>query len=866
MNQPRRNKIYEFANFRLDAAYLLLYRDGREIALTPKVVETLLALVERNGEVVSKDELMEIVWADSFVEEGNLSQNLYILRKTLAKTADGKPLIETLKRRGYRFYGDVSCIEAKSSEKAEQSSVSKTATATDSNNAERSDASSMRADDHAKEQNEFADRDYQSRMTEVFSPIVGREKEILEIKNLLRQTGVRLVTLAGVGGTGKTRLAQAIAQALAAEFSDGVFFIELAAIDNPELVAPVIAQQFGINEAGGKPVLENLTDRLRDKEMLIVIDNFEQVIDAAPIFTKLLAAAKKVKFLITSRVLLNLSAEREYIVPPLAVPSELSNISLAESAACEAVELFVELARRAKPSFALTEENAGEVAKICARLDGLPLAIELAAARIKIISPRLILAKLENRLKLLTGGAGDLPARQQTMRGAIEWSYELLNEDEKRLFRYLAVFAGGFTFEAAEAVCRDGESAEMPESKIENRLEVLDLLTSLIDKSLLTAKEQTAEEHRFRMLETVREYALESLKGNNETEALRRRHAFHFLALGEEAEPHLNTAQAGEWLKRLEDEHNNLRSAIGWLFENESEMAAAMAAAIRIYLINHSHLTEGREWLMTALERNFELPANLRFKLFNGLGYLAIYQGDYTAARTSFAKDLAEGRTTNDRKRIAESLRGLGTVAYSQNDYTAARQFLDEGLAINRELDYKFGVAASLNGLGSLALDDGDGNTARTLFEESLTNFRLLGNENGVCYCLLNLGEVAYSSGDYAAAQKFYGETITIAGNLEYKDRISLCLDGFAALAGKRGEWQLAARLAGAAEHLREQIGYQSEPIDRKRRNAYLAELQTVVKPSAFSELVEQGRKLKLEEAVAICLPETDGETKFEKN
>ena len=716
-------------------------------------------------------------------------------------------------------------------------------------------------------------------LTANLSPIVGREKEIAEIRNLLLQTNARLVTMTGIGGTGKTSLSQAVAQSMLGEFADGVFFIKLAAITNPELVASTIAQPLGVKEAGGKPILEILKDYLRDKQMLIVVDNFEQVMTAAPNIAELIAAASGLKILITSRVLLHLSAEREFVVPPLEMPSDVSQVSLDELSNYEAIRLFVERAQNAKSNFALREENARSVAEICARLDGLPLAIELAAARVKILTPNAILAKLENRLNLLTGGAKDLPARQQTMRGAVEWSYDLLNEDEKTLFRRLAVFAGGFTFEAAEAVVeeekrRKGEEVIVSDTQSvsstpqllisSSQIDILDLITSLVDKSLLVSKEQAEGEMRFRMLEVVREYALESLEMSGEMEAMRHSHAAYFLTLGEEAEVHLQTAQAGEWLNRLEHEHDNLRAAIRWLFENDAEMAERLAAAIRIYLINRSHLTEGREWLNAALERSDEASAAVRFKLLNGLGYLAFSQGDYLAARKFFEGDLAEGRTAGDKRRIAESLRGLGAVAHSQDDYTAARKFGEEGLAIHRELNDVFGIAKSLNGLVVLALSEGDSATARTLSEESLTNFRLVGNESGICYCLINLGEIAYINGDYEEAQERFAETLTIAQNLGYKDRVSFCLDGFAALGGKRGEWELAARLTGAAEHLREQIGYESKVTDRQRRNAYLAELKTKVDEDAFAKLYEQGRKLKLEEAVALCLQENNSEERYE--
>ncbi|MGI8788520.1 MAG: protein kinase domain-containing protein [Pyrinomonadaceae bacterium] len=720
-------------------------------------------------------------------------------------------------------------------------------------------------------------------LTKNSSPIIGREKEIAAIGNLLKRGDIRLVTMTGIGGTGKTRLAQAAAQSLLADFTDGVFFIELASVTNPELVASTIAQPLGVKESGGKPILEILKDYLRDKQMLIVVDNFEQVIAAAPNIAELIAAADKLKILITSRVSLHLKAEREFIVPPLALLSEDSfddylrtgdSDLLADLRKYEAVELFVERAREAKASFALSKDNARSVAEICTRLDGLPLAIELAAARVKIISPQMILTKLENRLQLLTGGAEDLPARQQTMRGAIEWSYDLLTEDEKRLFPRLAVFANGFTFEAAEAVCAfgvppsggdldnqsisAGGEKQPPQVGTPNEIEVLDLITSLVDKSLLVSKEQSSGEMRFRMLETVREYALESLEKNDEAEAMRRSHAAYFLALGEEAGLHLQTAQAGEWLNRLEDEHDNLRGAIRWLFENEAEMAARLAAAIRIYLINHSHLAEGREWLTTALERGGELPAAVRFKLLNGLGYLAEIQGDYETARKFFEEDLEEGRTAGDKRRIAESLRGLGIVAYSQGDYAAAQKFGEEALAINRELNDKFGIAASLNGLALLERIKGDCATARTLSEESLTIFRQLGNESGICYCLLNLGLVAYISSDYKAAQNYYAEVLTIAQNLGYKDRISSCLDGFAALAAERKDWKISAQFAGAAEQLRETNGYKEAIQYREFYLKYLEKVRAALSKADFAELYEQGRKLKLEEAVALCLKENE--------
>ena len=699
-------------------------------------------------------------------------------------------------------------------------------------------------------------------LTEFFSPIIGREKEIAEIQDLLRRTDLPLLTLTGIGGTGKTKLAKAVARELLPDFKDGVFFVEIAAITNPELVALTIAQPLGVNEAGNKPVLEALKNFLHEKNLLLVVDNFEQVIDAAPIIAELIAAAKGLKILITSRVLLHLSAEREFVVSPLAVPSEFSQISLEEFSKYEAINLFVERAQKAKPSFALTEENARCVAEICARLDGLPLAIELAAARIKILSSSAILAKLENRLKLLTGGARDLPARQQTMRGAVTWSYDLLSEVEKYLFRRLAVFAGGFTFEAAESVVNCQLSVDGKEETSHKHgtaddeqlsVEVLDGITSLVEQSLLLSKEQANGTIRFRMLEVVREYALETLKASGEAEILRRSHVVYFLMLGEEAEPHLLTAQSVKWLNRLEEEHDNLRAALTWSLDYDVGMAVRLAASLRNLWIFRCHLTEGRRWLEAAFELSSrDDPSAVRFKLLNGLGVLVRFQGDYETARKAHEAGLAMGKAANDGRQIAQSIRNLGAVAHQQGDFTAARKFLEEGLAISRELDDKFRIAESLNALGDLARVEGDNAAARPLFEESLAICKQLGRSASKASNLLNLGAIAFGDGDFSAARLQFAEALTTAQEIGDKIIISCTLDGFAALAGERGEPREATRLAGAVECLRETIGYKIESAERQFRNAYLKTLHTSLGEEEFNLVFEQGRKLRMEEILAL--------------
>ncbi|HEX6285401.1 MAG TPA: winged helix-turn-helix domain-containing protein, partial [Pyrinomonadaceae bacterium] len=449
MSKPTAQRVYQFEQFRLDTAHLMLYRDGEPLSLPPKAVETLQALVERNGQIVHKDELMRIIWNDSVVEESNLSLYLHLLRKTLGERADKKPFIETLRRRGYRFSAPLKWSDGT--------------------------------------------------ITDGPEDFIGRDKEIAEIANLLVNNGVRLLTLTGVGGVGKTTLAQAAQSRLSGYFPDGVFFVELAAVSRPELIASTIAGSLSLKPTGDRPALETLKEHLNGRRLLLILDNFEQLIPGSAQISELLNAASEFKIVVTSRVHLRLSVDHEFVVPPLAVPSNGISKSIEQLLDYPAVRLFVARARRTKPGFALTNENASTVAEICRRLDGLPLAIELAAARIIVMSPATILRRLEHQLALLTGGPRDLPARQQTMRATLQWSYDLLEEKERRLLACLAVFVGGFTLEAAEAVV-----GPISETSAEH-FTVLDGITSLIEHNLLTSRDQREEDSRFHMLEVVRD-------------------------------------------------------------------------------------------------------------------------------------------------------------------------------------------------------------------------------------------------------------------------------------------------------------------------------------------------------------------------
>lgn len=807
MNQQEQG-IYEFGNFQLNIGKGVLLREREPVSLQWKTFELLCVLVKSNGNLIATNELMDKLWADTFVEENNLRQHISALRKALGENGNGNVFIETVPRRGYRFLPEVRIVD---SPKQPTLSVSPNNLSTQQ------------------------------------TTLIGRETEIVKIKNLLLREGVRLLTLTGVGGTGKTTLAQAIAREMLRDFKDGVFFIELAAVTNPELVASTIAQTLGVKETGGKPILEVLKEFLHEKQMLLVADNFEQILSAAPGLAELVKSAPELKILVTSRARLHLNAACEFVVPPLTVPESAAQISLDELAENESVRLFIERARAVNPNFSLSEENANSVAEICLRLDGLPLAIELAAARVRIIPPKSILEKLENRLKLLTGGARDLPARQQTVRGTVEWSYELLDEDEKRLFRRLAVFAGGFRFYAAEAVCGDFESSK-------DEINVLDGITSLVDKSLVIQKEQADGEPRFQMLEVVREYALESLEASGGADAIRRSHAAYFLALVEEAEPILQGAESIKWLDHLEEEHDNLRAALQWSLENDVEMAARLAAALRFFWIFHTHLTEGRKWMKKALEKSHHSPASVRAKLLNGLGVAARSQGNYETARAMHKESLVYGRAASANQEITLSLRGLGALAVRQEDFTQAKYYLEKTLAISRKLNNETEIAHTLSWLGNLRRAECDNVSARPLFAESLAIFRKLNNKEAISSNLKELGVVDFEEGNYDTARSYFTEGLDIVQQLQDKIGISYFLDGFAALAYQHGELYRATRLAGAAECLRESIGYEADSVDRRFRDLYLVQLHTAISQYDFTYLYEQGRKLKLEEAIKLAL------------
>ena len=676
------------------------------------------------------------------------------------------------------------------------------------------------------------------------TPIIGRAGELTEARALLLSGGARLLTLTGAGGVGKTRLALALAADVAADFPDGAAFAALAPLVDPALVLPTVARALGLAEAAGQPVREALHAALRERRMLLVLDNWEQVLAAAPEVSSLLAACPGVAVLATSRAPLRLRGEREYPVAPLSVPDLAHPPLAAQLADNPAVRLFVERARGVAPGFALTQANAAAVAAICRRLDGLPLALELAAARARLLSPTELLVRLDHALPLLAGGPRDLPDRQRTMERAIDWSYDLVAPGEARLFRSLAAFAGGWELQAAEAVGADAEVAGD---------EVLAALGALVEQALVVAAPAPDTAVRYRMLEPVRQYATQRLAASGDEAAVRRRHAAHYLALAEAAEPGLAGADQIAWLERLEREHDNLRAALAWATHTGAADAGLRAAgALSRFWWTRGHVDEGRRWMDTLLALPGAAPTAGRAEALNGAGNLAFLQGDYGAARRFHEGSLGLRRELGDQHGVAGSLNNLGLLATQSGDLAGAGALYDEALAINRASGNRAWEAINLGNLADTRARGGDYPAARALlerglalfeelgnawgiamihaalgdvhralgaraeagdhFERSLERRRAVGDRRGLAQTLVGLGHLAIDAGDFAAARAQLGEALAIARALADRQRIIACIEGYAALAAAAGEARRALLLDGAATAQRAAIGTPRPP------------------------------------------------------
>lgn len=673
--------------------------------------------------------------------------------------------------------------------------------------------------------------------------LVGREADLRALGEVIEDPGSRLVTLTGPGGIGKTRLALQGAYEHVDSFRDGVVFVSLALLNDPALVAPTIAHALGLEGSGDQPMFDRLHAYLTGKQLLLLLDNFEHVISAAPVVAELLRAAPRLEVLVTSREVLHLYGEHEFPVPPLVAPPIAPNgpgHAQAVSAAYPAVQLFVQRAVAVMHEFQLTSENAAVIGAICTRLDGLPLAIELAAVRVKIFSPQALLARLDQRLAWLTGGPRDHPARQRTLRATLDWSYNLLDADEQLLFTRLAVFAGGWTLEAAAAVCQaDGDL-----------LHTLDVVSSLVDKSLVQRMVGGDIEPRFIMLETIREYALERLAASSETGAFRR-HAWFFLGLVEQAELQLRGTKQSVWLQRLETEHDNLRGALRWaLDEDATQIGLRLVGSLRWFWTFRSHVQEGSRWAKRMLEKAImEPPTAARAKALWTAGVMALFRHE-ADARNLLEESVRLWRVVGDVGGLGYALQHLGNAVLSQGDPESARLLEEESVALFRSIGDKPGMALASLCLGSVMTDLGDDEGAHVLFEESVQIARAIDDRWCLALALSNLAYQAKVRNDYAAGCSLLAECIAVWWEMGTKHEIARVLYELGQWTHELGDVRRATQIFGSVAALVEGIEALHAPGDYAPD---LAGLCSVLGNDQFELLWQAGRAMSLEQVVVYA-------------
>lgn len=682
--------------------------------------------------------------------------------------------------------------------------------------------------------------------------LIGRERERAAIGQLIQRDHVGLVTLTGTGGVGKTRLALQVAADLLDGFTDGVWFVDLAPIRDLASVIATVARTLGVKNVGGEPLLETLTAFLREKQVLLILDNFEQVLPAAPVLHTLLSAAADLKLLVTSRAVLHLSDEHEYPVPPLDVPTlavaDQALPSLEQLLRYDAVELFTQRARRVKPDFTVTRQNARAVVAVCARLDGLPLAIELAGARSKILAPQALLQRLRHPLAVLTGGACDRHERQQTLRRTIDWSYQLLEAAEQCLFTRLAVFVGGCSIEAAQAVCDpDGDLG----------VDVLDGLTSLVDKGLLRSADVPDGELRFDMLATIHAYAWEQLTASNDAARLRRAHATFFLQLAETAAA-LQSVDQAAWLDRLAAEQDNVRAVFTWTVEqHERELTLRLGVALQDFYRVQGDNGEIRLLLDRALHQPHHVAPTLQLQALTVAATLAIMAGDYAHTDALLDEALALARELHEPRHLVMVLRDLGIAARLNGEYERARALLEECIALAQKLDDIPSLAWAQGNLASVLRAEGDLAGAVALMRTSHHYDLQVGDKTGAGWATSFLGRMMLEQGDDIQAGCYLAESLHLFHDLHYRDAIAFALDGFAGLAAYRLRPRRAARLLGAATALRDAMHVPLVHRDDMRDYAgYVNATRAQLDENAFTAAWTEGQAMTLEQAVAYALDE----------
>ncbi len=834
---------YHFGEFTLDTGRGCVFKAGSEIKLRPKVFETLKYLVEHAGRLVGKKELMQAVWPDSFVTDDSLVQCILELRRALDDGA--QQLLKTVPRRGYVF---VAAVITHPLDQQPATSIFDLS--------EGRELSSVKV--AAKRHDLPVPR----------TSLVGREHHVTEATALLLRQDVRLLSLTGPGGSGKTRLAIAVGAAIGEHFTAGIEFVSLASITQPDLVVTALADAFEIQQVGKRTIPQLIGDQLKNSgPFLLLLDNFEQVLPAAIVVAEILEACPSLKVLVTSRSRLHIYGEQEFHVTPLAQNS--------------AMELFAQRAAAVWPDFAITPENAPAVQEICSRLDGLPLAIELAAARTKVLSPRAILDRLQRPLQLLTGGPLDLPERQQTLHNAIEWSHTLLNDVERKLFRRLSVFVGGCTLEAAEAVCNTRQDLA---------IDLFEGLSSLVDKSLIQRVDQAQAESRFAMLETIREFALDRLTESREEPVARRAHAAFCLVLAEEGNPELDPADRARWLTNCDAEIDNLRAALDWLFETlDLEWALRLCGALFRFWDMREHLSEGRVRLETVLRLAGAERTQDRARISHFAGALAAAQSDYfvaehflkqgltlyeeldhapgiaaslnalaiaardradyASAQSYFERSLACWRLLSDRLAIARCLHNLANVVKVRGDYPRARWALGEAAGIFKEVGDASGAAWSINQQGDIARAMGDVDGARDLYRRALAAFREAGDPWGSARSLTDLGYIDFEQTNHLAGRAAFGEAMEIFAGLGHRRGIARTLEGCACLALAEGHAAQALTLAAAARQLRRLIGAHLSQTEQSSLDRMLAPAWRLLSDSEGKIAWEKGSTMTLENA-----------------
>ena len=799
MASPGPPECYRFGPFELQPGNRRLLKDGVTISLRPRAFDLLVALVDRAGHLVTKDELLDRVWPKMVVEEAALHVQVSALRKVL-----GSDAITTVSGRGYQFTLPVT----------------------------KGDSEATRA---SRPKHNLP---YQ------LTSFVGREQEIAQLEGLV--TANRLVTLTGAGGAGKTRLAIEVASRLVDGFADGVWLVELAALSDPGLVPHVVARALEVKEQPTRPLIETLSAHLASKKLLLVLDNVEHLLEACVhLVDAIVRRSPDIAVLVTSRERLGMSGELTYRVPSLTVPGPGDNVVPDALLAYEGVRLFVERARLVRPEFSVASGNAAPLASICHRLDGIPLAIELAAPRLRSMSVEELSQRLDQRFALLTDGSPAALPRHRTLRSMTDWSYDLLTDIEQATLRRVSVFVGGWTLAAAEHVCT-GDRIE--------KSDTLGLLTSLADKNLILTEEHEGAT-RYRMLETLRQYALDRLRETGEEAQWRNRHFAWILALAEESFEPLVGPQQGVWMDRMAREIDNFRVALSWAIERKLPDALRMVPNLFRWWVRRAHVTEARErfaWLLDVIPRD---QAKLdRARALNAVGNLALYQGDHDEAEPLFRESLDLYRELDDARRSARTQTNLALLALARGQYADAEPLLVECATLARTLGEAQLLAVNLGNLAIVVHARGDSDKAATLFEESLKLAREVGDSFLTSEALSARGRAECRDGNLESAEASFVESLTIAGDLTDPDAAAQALEGFAELAFATHAPKRAATILGAAARLREEIGLALSVREEREHKRLAAAARAALGDAAFDQAWREGSAMELEEAARYAL------------